>query len=455
MINNTATMDAAAILEGEALTMKEEQELYIHQRNRGRRRRRRWGACHSTGKPTTLVTTRPFSAMTLCLWVIVLLTLSSASSFRPFFGAGASAHHPSTVTSNKGSSRKQPRHLPSGSSKTKNKDSHALKSAATMAAPRTFSWPEIESWPEIDTGTLKEKRNPYRRNIRKAQLYRIIKTRRRDPSISSPAPPLVTEYEDPRTEEWARRYTNPEKLRELFGENQNKMWGDLDATTCRKLYKTLVPKALLELVRQEHERAGGEGSAPTTFEAATDALAPEVLAPLAYKARKAAKLYARERCQVPARIAAQLFDAYRAFKKYGKFQPCGMSYEQLWDKYYKQVVEEEQKQRGLPEQDAADDDVTAKICQIIIEKSCQTNEFVDSLVLSEDEKEAQAKQDHEDYLEWMAERLEEDVRHLLRHQEDAGEKSYVPQAHHQDARLVSFSDVNDTWSNIKVLCRSV
>ena len=440
----------ATIVEGQTPTMKEEQELHTQRPNRGKRRRR-WGACHSTGKPTTLITTQPFSAMTLCLWIVVLLTLSSASSFRPFFGAGASAHHPTTVTSSTGT--KQRRYLPSG---TQDKDTHALKSAATVAAPRTFSWPEIEAWPELEKIVPKERRNPYHRNIRKAQLYRIIKTKRREPS--SPAPPLITTYEDPRTEEWARRYTNPDKLRELFGENQNKMWGDLDATTCRKLYKTLVPKALLELVKQEHERSGEDGPAPATVEAASEVLPPEVLAPLAYKARKAAKLYARERCQVPARIAAQLFDAYRAFKKYGKFQPCGMSYEQLWDKYYKQVVNEERKRnRQLPD---SDDDVTAKICQRIIEKSCQTNEFVDNLVLSHAEKE-EAKQDHKEYLEWMAKRLDEDVRHLLQHQGDASaasgpaENPYISNNRKEGERLVSLSHVDDGWSNFKVLCRTV
>jgi hypothetical protein len=108
-------------------------------------------------------------------------------------------------------------------------------------------------------------------------------------------------------EEWANRYTNLDSLRATFGSNHNKVWGDLDPATARRLYKTLLPKALLELVKVGVE--------------------PEDLAPLAYQARVAAKLYARERCQVPACVACQLFDGYRQFKKYGKFQPCGMSYD--------------------------------------------------------------------------------------------------------------------------------
>lgn len=65
---------------------------------------------------------------------------------------------------------------------------------------------------------------------------------------------------------WADRYTNPSGLREAFGSNKNSFWGDLDAATARKLYKTLLPKALMEL-------------------AATGVATPEDLAPLAYQAR--------------------------------------------------------------------------------------------------------------------------------------------------------------------------
>ena len=117
-----------------------------------------------------------------------------------------------------------------------------------------------------------------------------------------------------RKQEWAARYTTLNGLRETFGSNRNKLWGDLDPTTTRRLYKSLLPTALCELVLDLGVR-------------------PEELAPLAYEARKAAKLYARERCHVPARVAASLYDGFRQFKRYGKFQPSGMSYDQVWDKY--------------------------------------------------------------------------------------------------------------------------
>ena len=64
------------------------------------------------------------------------------------------------------------------------------------------------------------------------------------------------------------------------------------------------------------------------------------MAVLAYKARVAAKLYARERCRVPARVAANLFDGYRQWRKYGSFDCTGMSYQQVWEKYAKLIQQE-------------------------------------------------------------------------------------------------------------------
>uniref|UniRef100_A0A7S1D2F8 RING-type domain-containing protein n=1 Tax=Cyclophora tenuis TaxID=216820 RepID=A0A7S1D2F8_CYCTE len=121
--------------------------------------------------------------------------------------------------------------------------------------------------------------------------------------------------------EWASEHTSVDALRKKFGENQNQMWGDLDARTCRRLYKTLLPKALLELYRVGIE--------------------PQDLAPLAYEARLAAKLYARERCVVPARLAAHSYDGFRHWKRYGRFQCTGMTYKQLWEKYRQAILQED------------------------------------------------------------------------------------------------------------------
>jgi hypothetical protein len=186
-----------------------------------------------------------------------------------------------------------------------------------------------------------------------------------------------------RKEEWASRYTNVDSLRELFGGNQNAFWGDLDANTSRRLYKTLLPKALLELYKV--------------------GVRPEDLAPLAYQARVAAKVYARERCTVPSRVMAMAFDGFRSYRDYGKFQVTGMSYDQLWDKYAQLVLEEE---------DLTEEDVTAKICVKILEKACQTNNRIDKWVLRDPADTKELKEQAKD-LDSITAQLEQDVRDLL------------------------------------------
>ena len=88
--------------------------------------------------------------------------------------------------------------------------------------------------------------------------------------------------------------TDISTLRSLFGENRNKLWGDLDNESARKLYHSLLPRVLLKLYQTRD------------FD-----ISPYDLAPLAYEARVAAKEYARERCNVPGRIFAMAFDGFR------------------------------------------------------------------------------------------------------------------------------------------------
>jgi hypothetical protein len=187
-----------------------------------------------------------------------------------------------------------------------------------------------------------------------------------------------------RKDERANRYTKLDSLRETFGSNRTKVWGDLDAATARHLYKTLLPKALLELVKV--------------------GVQPEELAPLAYQARVSAKLYAHERCQVPARLAATLYDGFRQWKRYGKFQGSGMSYDQVWEKYQKAIMDD-CSHRNFD--DLTEQDVTAKMCLKILERSCTTNERIDRWVLSPEDEEQR-----ED-LARITQTLETDVRKLL------------------------------------------
>lgn len=208
-----------------------------------------------------------------------------------------------------------------------------------------------------------------------------------------------------RKQDWASRYTHVESLREFFGSNDNILWGDLDASTSRRLYKTLLPKALLELYKV--------------------GVRPEDLAPLAYEARVAAKLYARERCMVPARVFAMAYDGVRSYQRYGKFQVSGMSYDQIWDKYSQLILEEEG--------DLTDEDVTAKICLKILEKACQTNERIDKWVLRDADSKGMKEQATD--LDSITAQLEQDVRDLLSTKQSAGSNLSVQRV--QTLRMVA------------------
>lgn len=211
---------------------------------------------------------------------------------------------------------------------------------------------------------------------------------------TEPELPLRTREYRRRKHEWAKRYTSQEGLREAFGRNKNRLWGDLDARTARRLYKSLLfPTAISELV----------------LELGDECARPEELAPLAYEARKAAKMYVRERCRVPSRVGAYLFDGFRQLRRYGRFQPNGASYEQLWSRYYKENgnktdeefeflfgphADDQDDESKIDTEDDADiiddvddavteEEIVKRTCQKILEKSCTTNEAIDRFYLKE------------------------------------------------------------------------
>lgn len=258
--------------------------------------------------------------------------------------------------------------------------------------------------------------------------------------------------------EWARTYCSVDGLRKSFGRNRNVVWGDLDAGTTRRLYKCLLPVALLDLYELSNTAAtkkltaannrkstssssgrssNGEDSASSSFEAAIpnnnkgSSLLPQDLAPLAYRARVAAKLYARERSRVPARLAAAAFDGFRQWRTYGSFDCTGMSYDQVWNKYATLVSKETKgaspsastttasnaEQESDTERSTSMDDtssITTKICLKIIERSCQSNEMIDKMVMRSDDEYTtrQRKRDWEQ-LQAVSAQLERDVRLLL------------------------------------------
>ena len=66
---------------------------------------------------------------------------------------------------------------------------------------------------------------------------------------------------------------------------------------------------------------------------------------IASMARYAARLYARERCRLPGRWAACLYDAVRHGIRYGRWSWTGMTVDEIWLKYEMELRNE----RGLPD----------------------------------------------------------------------------------------------------------
>lgn len=150
--------------------------------------------------------------------------------------------------------------------------------------------------------------------------------------------------------------TTVEELRRVYGTSRYP-WGDLGANEARSLYHQLLPTTLLEddLGLPLHERAQ-----------------------LAVAARKAAKLYVRERTLAPLAIGSELYDGMRQLYQRGSFQPQGLSEEQVWLKY----AGVSHPSLLLDSADAscgADVDALEDIFFTVLKKSCSSNPHVDFL----------------------------------------------------------------------------
>jgi hypothetical protein len=206
--------------------------------------------------------------------------------------------------------------------------------------------------------------------------------------------------------------TDVSTLRKIFGQNKNKLWGDLDPETTRILYHTLLPRALLRLHAQ--------------------GLTPDELAPLAYEARCAAKQYARERCNLPGRVASMMFDGVRHVKSYGKWSSKGLTWDQIWEKYEQQVLEDLMASFENGSEDgtsvvstASVKDLTTQVCKKILERSCSTNGLVDRVVMSNGKDGADGKRRSstaQEVLE-IANKFDQEIHELINSKEWEKEKS--------------------------------
>lgn len=228
-------------------------------------------------------------------------------------------------------------------------------------------------------------------------------SRKGDPDGGRPSPRDPRRDYERRKAAWAAKYTTASALRRTFGPNRNRLWGDLDPPATRRLYHTLLPRALLELRGVRDGLVGcaesvlgnstdGSAGAPDAV-ASDESLKSELksLAPLAFRARSAAKAYARERSRLPGRVGSMLYDGLRSWRRYGTFRPGGMTWEQVWSKYEEQVLSESAGGLDGPsppsgtdgggERAPTDDEITARVCLRILERSVVTNTAIDRLFL--------------------------------------------------------------------------
>jgi hypothetical protein len=157
--------------------------------------------------------------------------------------------------------------------------------------------------------------------------------------------------------------TSISDMREIYGERSG-WWGDLGPSQTRAFYHELLPNCL-----RLDEEAAEFGSSLTL----------EDRARLASEARHAARLYARERSQLPCRMTAILFDGFRHLIEYGTFSAAGLSWDEIWNKYESEV------RRSSPGLEG--DELREAVCRRILESSCRTNKMFDAFATAEMEKE--------------------------------------------------------------------
>ncbi|CAN0546518.1 unnamed protein product, partial [Ectocarpus sp. 12 AP-2014] len=147
-------------------------------------------------------------------------------------------------------------------------------------------------------------------------------------------------------------------LRQAYGPRRH-FWGDLTPAETRRFYHELLPVSV-------YVDAGGHWE---YFFGAAETL--EERARLASMARHAARLYVRERCKLPSRVVAHLYDGLRHLKRHGSFRVTGETWPELWDKYERKIRSEDPSLEG--------EDLKTAICLRILEKSCSTSEMFNNL----------------------------------------------------------------------------
>ena len=143
--------------------------------------------------------------------------------------------------------------------------------------------------------------------------------------------------------------TSLESLRKRYGTRQS-LWGEWSNAETRAFYRTQLPRAL--------QIDGALG------------LTLEERAQLASEARHALRVYSRERCFLPGRVAARIYDGLRHFQLFGYWSCDGMNWTEVKEKYARDA----KLQLGL---DASASDIEMYVYRKIVDRACATNAIFD------------------------------------------------------------------------------
>lgn len=144
-------------------------------------------------------------------------------------------------------------------------------------------------------------------------------------------------------------YTCPpqsiDELRKRYGDGKNE-WSVYET---RQFYKQQLPRAL--------QVDGFLG------------LSLEERAKMAARSRNVIRRYARERCNMPAGMAAKFFDGIRHLRHFGYWATDGLSWDDLKSKYAKEAVS--------LNPSASEEEIELTVYRMILDKSCSTNKIFD------------------------------------------------------------------------------
>ena len=143
--------------------------------------------------------------------------------------------------------------------------------------------------------------------------------------------------------------TSLESLRKRYGTRQS-LWGEWSNAETRAFYRTQLPRAL--------QIDGALG------------LTLEERAQLASEARHALRVYSRERCYLPGRVAARIYDGLRHFQLFGYWSCDGMNWTEVKEKYARDG-------RILLGENVSPADLEMYVYRKIVDRACATNAIFD------------------------------------------------------------------------------